>query len=299
MNEQSQDGMAAIIDGRKVASEIHESVRLQVDILKEKGQRPPKLTIVLVGEDPGSQIYVRNKSRVCKKVGIEFEDLRLPVTTPLETLLGHVNALNRDPNVDGILVQLPLPEPLRPFEPLVMQTINPDKDVDGFHPDNVGRLLLGRPRFVACTPLGILELLDRTGVALEGARAVVVGRSVTVGRPIAALLLGRNATVIQCHSRTRDLAQEVARADILVVAAGRANLIRGDWIKPGAVVIDVGMNRLETGLTGDVAFEEARQKASFITPVPGGVGPMTIAMLTRNVLQARLPHSTEGGEGPL
>lgn len=298
MDEQCQERMAEVVDGKRIASEIHESVRRQIDSLIEKGLRPPKLTIVLVGEDPGSQIYVRNKSRVCQKVGITFDDVRLPATTTLDEILNHLEALNRDSDVDGILVQLPLPEPLRPFEPLVMQAVAPDKDVDGFHPDNVGRLLLGRPRFVACTPLGILELLDRTGVPLEGARAVVVGRSATVGRPVAALLLGRNATVVQCHSRTRDLAGEVAQADILVAAVGRANLIRGDWIKPGSVVIDVGMNRLESGLVGDVAYEEVRRKASFITPVPGGVGPMTIAMLMRNVLQARLLHAAEGGEGP-
>ncbi len=280
----------AIIDGKRIAAEVRRSVREHVADLTRRELRPPRLALILVGDDPASHIYVRNKSRACERAGIAYLDIRLPEDTPGERLLEQVDELNHDDTVDGILVQLPLPGPLRHLEPAVMERVEPSKDVDGFHPENMGRLLLGQPGFVACTPLGILFLLEQTGVPLEGAHAVVIGRSVTVGRPVAALLLHRHATVTICHSRTLDLPGHVRRADIVVAAAGKPNLVRGDWIKPGAAVIDVGINRTEQGLVGDVVFDEARQRASHITPVPGGVGPMTIAMLLQNTLRARTMH---------
>jgi methylenetetrahydrofolate dehydrogenase (NADP+)/methenyltetrahydrofolate cyclohydrolase len=279
-----------IVDGKQLAARIQEEVRQRIDDLVTVGRRPPGLAIVLVGEDPASQVYVRNKSRACRAVGIEYFDHPLPADVSGDALLELVEKLNADPEVDGILVQLPLPGPLRELEPRVMELIDPMKDVDGFHVVNVGLLHSGQPRFVPCTALGVLEILDRSGVALSGANAVVVGRSATVGKPTAALLTQRNATVTICHSKTRDLAAEVARADVLVAAIGRPELIRGEWIKPGAAVIDVGINRVDGRLVGDVAFEAARARASIITPVPGGVGPMTIALLMRNCLQARLMH---------
>ena len=243
----------------------------------------PTLAVVLVGEDPASKIYVRNKGRRAAEVGITTRDHRLDDTTTTDALLGLVRDLNGDKNVDGILVQLPLPKAIDAEQ--VLLSIDPAKDVDGFHPDNLGRLVIGEPRFVACTPAGSLRLLDEAGVELKGKQALVIGRSTIVGKPMAHLLLQRHATVTIAHSRTADLAAEVARADVVVAAVGRAKLVQGAWLKPGAAVIDVGMNRDENGkLCGDVDFESAKEIAGAITPVPGGVGPMTIAQLMSNVV---------------
>ena len=245
----------------------------------------PGLAVVLVGEDPASAVYVSSKDRAAQKVGIAARTIRLPAATGEAELLGIIAALNADPAVDGILVQLPLPATLH--APVILAAIDPAKDVDGLHPMNAGRLAAGMPGLVACTPLGVMKLLAETGVSLRGARALVLGRSVLVGRPVAALLLAADATVTVAHSRTRDLAGECRRAEVLVAAVGRAEMVRGDWIAEGAVVIDVGINRLADGrLVGDVAYGEALAIAGAITPVPGGVGPMTIACLLENTVTA-------------
>jgi methylenetetrahydrofolate dehydrogenase (NADP+)/methenyltetrahydrofolate cyclohydrolase len=243
----------------------------------------PGLAVVLVGDDPASQVYVRGKTKAAREAGVEPFDHHLPATTSQQELLALVGRLNRDPAVDGVLVQLPLPAQIDASA--VIEAIDPGKDVDGFHPENVGRLWSGAPRFVPCTPLGVMRLLAEAGTTVAGARAVVVGRSNIVGKPMAALLLAAHATVTLCHSRTADLAAEVGRADVLVAAIGKAELVRGAWIKPGATVIDVGMNRRPDGkLVGDVEFTAAAERAGAITPVPGGVGPMTIAMLLANTV---------------
>ena len=245
----------------------------------------PTLAAVRVGEDPASAVYVRNKIRACEEVGIRSEHHALPESTNTGDLLELIQSLNARDDVDGILTQLPLPRGID--ETAIIEAIDPAKDVDGFHPVNAGRLAMGRPVFVPCTPAGVIELLDDSGIEIRGTNACVVGRSQIVGRPMAQLLLQRDATVTICHSRTASLRDEVGRADILVVAIGKAGLVRGDWIKSGAVVVDVGVNRLPSGkLTGDVEFETAKERASAITPVPGGVGPMTIAMLMKNTLKA-------------
>jgi methylenetetrahydrofolate dehydrogenase (NADP+)/methenyltetrahydrofolate cyclohydrolase len=273
---------AEIIDGRAVAARIRAGLKERVAQLVGRGFRPG-LAVVLAGDDPASQVYVRNKTNACAEIGFRTFDHRLPATATEDQILALVDRLNRDPDVDGILVQMPLPGGLDGRR--VLLAIDPDKDVDGIHPDNLGRLLMGQPRFVACTPLGIMRLLDEAKTPLVGADAVVVGRSNMVGKPIAALLMLADATVTICHSRTRDLAERVGRADIVVAALGRAEAIRGAWIKPGATVIDVGINRRADGkLIGDVEFAEAAARARAITPVPGGVGPMTIAMLLGNTL---------------
>ncbi len=290
MDQGTWEGMGQVIDGKAIAAEVRRDVRERVMALVGEGKRPPGLAIVRVGDDPASKIYVRNKSRACAAAGIAYRDVVLPENVPFEDLLDRIGELNLDDTMDGVLVQLPLPEHLRDLQSIVTEWILETKDVDGFHPKNLGRILTGGDGFVPCTPLGIMELINRTGVSLEGARAVVVGRSVTVGKPVAALLLNANATVIHCHSRTRDLEAEVREADVLVAAAGHPHLIKGDWIKPGAIVIDVGINRVGEHLVGDVDFDTARKRAAFITPVPGGVGPMTVAMLLRNTLQARELH---------
>jgi methylenetetrahydrofolate dehydrogenase (NADP+) / methenyltetrahydrofolate cyclohydrolase len=241
--------------------------------------------VVLVDTDPASQIYVRSKSKACQEAGIRAFDHHLPADTSEATLLDLVRQLNANPDVDGILVQLPLPPQIDARKVLLL--VDPLKDVDGFHPESLGRLLMGEPRFVACTPLGVMKLLEEAGAKLSGAQAVVLGRSNTVGKPTAVLLTAADATVTVCHSRTRDLAAEVGRADIVVAAIGRPEMIRGAWIKEGAVVIDVGVNRRPDGkLVGDVEFAAAAERAAAITPVPGGVGPMTVAMLLRNTLAA-------------
>ena len=276
--------MGHTIDGKRVAAAVRSEVRERVARLASHGV-VPGLATVLVGDDPASRLYVGNKERACEEVGMRSFGHRLAASTGQAELLALVRELGRRRDVHGILVQLPLPPPLeaRP----VIETLPPEKDVDGLHPVNQGRLLAGEPGLRPCTPLGVLRLIDETGVALKGAHAVVVGRSLLVGKPLALLLLERHATVTVCHSRTVDLGAEVGRADVLVAATGQAGLVRGVWIRPGAVVIDVGMNRGPDGkLCGDVEFAAACERAAHITPVPGGVGPMTVAMLLANTVSA-------------
>jgi methylenetetrahydrofolate dehydrogenase (NADP+)/methenyltetrahydrofolate cyclohydrolase len=276
---------AKVIDGKAVAAKVRERVRSEVaEYADANGGRAPGLATVLVGDDPASQIYVHNKHKASEEVGIRSFDHQLTVQTTEDELLGLIERLNADQAADGILVQLPLPEQIDPDA--VLATLDPGKDVDGLTPTNAGLLASGAPGLVPCTPEGVMELLRHEGVELEGAEAVVVGRSNLVGRPVASLLLGANATVTTCHSRTRDLAGVCRRADVLVAAVGSPRLLGADAIKPGATVIDVGMNRTDDGLVGDVDFEAAREVAGAITPVPGGVGPMTIAMLLVNTLAA-------------
>jgi len=278
--------MAMIIDGRAVAREIQKQIKEDIDGLKRRWGMAPGLGVVLAGDDPASHVYVRNKEKMCKEVGIRSEEHLLPASVSERELLALIHNLNRNKEIHGILVQLPLPAHIRSNK--VLDAVLPQKDVDGFHPYNQGLLLQGaegglRP----CTPLGIMKLLDSIGCDPKGKNAVVVGRSNIVGKPVAVMLLERHATVTVCHSRTAQLKDEVGRGDILVVAIGKAGLVRGDWIKPGAVVIDVGSNRLPSGkFVGDVEFESAKDKASWISPVPGGVGPMTICMLLFNTLRA-------------
>ncbi len=287
--------MSKIIDGKVISSRLREEIAREVEQLKKAVGRPPGLSVILVGEDPASQIYVRNKEKTAKELGFKSEVIRFPDTISENDLLRKIEELNNDQSVDGILVQLPLPEHIDEFK--VTLTIAPEKDVDGFHPVNMGRLLIGKPYLVPCTPLGIIKMLDYEGIEIEGKKAVIIGRSNIVGKPVAILLLQRNATVTICHSRTRNLPDIVREADILVAAVGKAKFVKGDWIKEGAVVIDVGINRDENGkLVGDVDFEEAQKKASHITPVPGGVGPMTITMLMYNTLQAFKKHVGMEGE---
>lgn len=277
--------MAEIIDGKAIAAAVRDEVRAEAAAFRARVGRPPGLATVLVGDDPASATYVRNKRKACADCGIASLAYELPATTTQADLLALVADLDARADADGILVQLPLPPQIAPAA--VLDAIDPAKDVDGLHPLNQARLVAGQPGLRPCTPLGVLRLLDTTGVELRGARAVVVGRSNLVGKPAAFLLLERHATVTICHSRTRDLAGEVGRADVVVAAIGKAQLIRGDWIQPGAAVIDVGTNRTEAGtLVGDVEFARARERAAFITPVPGGVGPMTIAMLLKNTVAA-------------
>jgi methylenetetrahydrofolate dehydrogenase (NADP+)/methenyltetrahydrofolate cyclohydrolase len=275
---------ARIIDGKKIAAGIREEIRLRVLQLQEATDKVPGLAAVLVGDDPASTTYVRTKTKACQEVGIASRQLTPPGDIEQADLQRLIRELNGDPEIHGILVQLPLPKHLD--ERAVLETVDPRKDVDGFTFANIGRLVENQPQFVPCTPAGIIELLDREGVEIKGKHAVVVGRSEIVGKPVAFLLLHRHATVTICHSRTADLAAETRRADILVAAVGRARLITGAMLKPGAVVIDVGINRVDGKLVGDVDFESAVRVASAITPVPGGVGPMTVAMLLRNTLQA-------------
>jgi len=282
-----------LIDGKAIAEDIRREVAEGVAKRLEAGASKPGLATVLVGENPASQVYVRMKHRACAEVGMESFQHELPAESTQETVEGLVRELNADPSVNGILVQLPLPGHLD--EEKVLQAISIEKDVDGFHPINIGRLAQkGRePLFVPCTPYGCIVLLERAGVQIEGANAVVLGRSNIVGLPAALLLIERNATVTVCHSRTKNLPETVRGADILIAAVGRPEMVRGDWIKPGAAVIDVGINRVDDPsakrgyrLVGDVAFDEVRTVAGAATPVPGGVGPMTIAMLLQNTLHA-------------
>ena len=271
-----------IIDGKALAKEKRAEIAKQVEALKEKGVTPG-LAVVLVGEDPASQIYVRNKHKACEEVGIYSRKITLPEETTEEELLKIIDELNNDPEIDGILVQLPLPKHIDPDK--VILSISPDKDVDGFHPVNAGRLLTGQDGFFPCTPLAVMELIKSAGVDVSGKEAVVVGRSNIVGKPVSMLLLRENATVTICHSKTKDLADVCRRADILVAAVGRPEMITADYVKEGAVVIDVGINRVgEKKVVGDVAFDEVKDKVAQITPVPGGVGPMTITMLLYNTL---------------
>jgi methylenetetrahydrofolate dehydrogenase (NADP+)/methenyltetrahydrofolate cyclohydrolase len=272
---------ARIIDGRAIAEALRGRLAAEVARLPYR----PALAVVLVGDDPASQVYVRNKDRAASACGLDARTIRLPAITPQAALLATIAGLNADRTVDGILVQLPLPPQIDAAAAIA--ALDPAKDVDGLHPLNAGWLAAGRPGLVPCTPRGVMRLLEAAGASLRGARALVLGRSVLVGRPLAALLLAADATVTLAHSRTRDLPAECRRAEVLVAAAGRPEMVRGDWIAPGATVIDVGINRLADGrLAGDVAFAEALPVAGAITPVPGGVGPMTIACLIENTVQA-------------
>lgn len=286
------------IDGKAFAAGLRSRIATQVAALRETGARAPGLAVVLVGDDPASAVYVRNKHKATIAAGMASFEYRLPAQTEQDELLALIASLNADAAVDGILVQLPLPPQID--ADAVVTAIDPDKDVDGLHPVNAGRLATGRPGFVPCTPLGCLMLLKDQLGDLAGLEAVVVGRSILVGKPMAQLLIAESCTVTVAHSRTRDLAGIIRRADIVVAAVGRPEMIKGDWIKPGAVVIDVGINRTDAGLVGDVDFGSAANVASAITPVPGGVGPMTIACLLRNTLMSACRRSgAELAEGAL
>lgn len=280
---------AQLIDGKKISQQRIEAVAQAVKARQEKGLHTPCLAVVLVGDDPASAVYVRNKKLACQKSGIESRSYELPSETTQDDLLKLVDELNGDSAVDGILVQLPLPAHID--SQAVLERIVPHKDVDGFHPYNVGRLVVKMPLMRPCTPKGVMTLLEAYGIDPKGKKAVIVGASNIVGRPQALELLLSRATVTICHSATQNLADEVAAADILVVGVGIPNFVKGEWVKPGAVVIDVGINRLEDGsLCGDVEFDVAKERASMITPIPGGVGPMTIATLLENTLHAASLH---------
>lgn len=277
--------MAEIIDGNKISERMRAEIAAQVKILREKTGATPGLAAVLVGDDPASEIYVARKRRACFEVGIHSEEHRLGAQTTQDELLELIDKLNADRNIHGILVQIPLPESIN--ETAVIGAVSPFKDVDGFHPENMGMLMEGNPRFISCTPYGIMKIIDGLGVNVDGMDIVVIGRSNIVGKPVAAMLLNRDATVTVCHLRTKNLADFTRGAEILIVAIGCSKFIKGDMIKEGAIVIDVGINRDEKGkITGDVDFRSAFPKCSHITPVPGGVGPMTITMLLKNTLKA-------------
>ncbi|MEG0273804.1 MAG: bifunctional methylenetetrahydrofolate dehydrogenase/methenyltetrahydrofolate cyclohydrolase FolD [Longicatena sp.] len=278
--------MAEIVYGSEIAKDVKSKLKLEIDRLKEEGKRVPKLVVILVGDNQASISYVTGKEKACYEIGMENELLRLPQDTSEEALLELIESLNSDSKVDGILVQLPLPSQIREEE--VLLAIRPDKDVDGFHPYNVGKLMLQEDTFVSCTPKGIIRILETIGFDdLSGKSAVVIGRSNIVGKPVAQLLMNKNATVTICHSRTKDIESVTSKADIVVAAIGKAKMITKNWIKDGAVVIDVGINRDENNkMCGDVDFEDVKEKASYITPVPKGVGPMTIAMLMENTLES-------------
>ena len=273
-----------LIDGKAAAKEIREEIKKEVDELKAQGV-VPGLAVILVGDDPASHTYVRNKEKGCKEVGIHSEIYKYPAAISEAELLDKIRELNEDKRIHGILVQLPLPGHIS--ESKVIDTISPEKDVDGFHPVNVGKMVIGKEGFLPCTPYGIMKLLEREQIDLQGKRAVVIGRSNIVGKPAGLLLLQRNATVTYCHSKTEDLSYHTKQADIIIAAVGKAKFLKAEDVKEGAVIIDVGMNLDENGkLCGDVDFESVREKASFITPVPGGVGPMTITMLLYNTVQS-------------
>lgn len=277
--------MANIIDGKAISSQVREEIANKVNIYNERTGKRPGLAVVVVGNDPASHVYVRNKKKACEQVGFNSWVYELPEETTQDELNCLIDKLNADDEVHGILVQLPLPGHFD--EEQIILRIKPQKDVDAFHPYNVGRITIGSPRFLPCTPAGIMELLKRTGVEIVGKKCVVIGRSNIVGKPMALLLLAENGTVTVCHSKTKNLTEVCRRADILVVAVGKADFVTADMVKEGAVVIDVGMNRNSEGkLTGDVDFESVSKVASYITPVPGGVGPMTITMLLQNTLDA-------------
>ncbi|MFO0726119.1 MAG: bifunctional methylenetetrahydrofolate dehydrogenase/methenyltetrahydrofolate cyclohydrolase FolD [Myxococcota bacterium] len=277
---------ALVIDGKAVAANLRASLKSELDALAAKHQLRPRLVVILASDDPASAVYVRNKGKAAAEIGLTASEERLPSDTPKEKLLARIAELNADPSVDGILVQLPLPKQHDAAE--VIRAIAPEKDVDGFHPINAGRLARGdEGGLVSCTPKGVIKLLESAKTPIEGRRAVVLGRSNIVGRPMAELLLNRSATVTVCHSKTRDLPDLIRDAEILIAAIGKADFVKGPWIRPGATVIDVGMNTRPDGkLTGDVAFQSARERARAITPVPGGVGPMTIACLLENTVRA-------------
>ena len=277
--------MAEIIDGKYVSSEVRNGLKAEIKEFVEKTGVTPGLAVILVGNNPASAVYVRNKHKACLDVGINSYEITLPEETTEEELLSKIDALNSDPDVHGILVQLPLPKHIS--EEKIINKISPEKDVDAFHPANVGKIVIGKYDFLPCTPAGVMELLHFYNVEISGKECVVIGRSNIVGKPMALLLLAENGTVTVCHSRTKDLKEVTKRADILVVAIGKANFVGADMVKPGAVVIDVGINRKDDGkLCGDVNYDEVAPIASMITPVPGGVGPMTITMLLKNTLTA-------------
>jgi methylenetetrahydrofolate dehydrogenase (NADP+) / methenyltetrahydrofolate cyclohydrolase len=276
--------MAKIIDGKAIAAKIRGEISAETARLKEKGV-VPGLAVVLVGEDPASKVYVSMKEKACADVGIFSDEYKLSAGTSEAELLALVDKLNNDPKIDGILIQLPLPKQINTDK--VLEAISPEKDADGFHPYNVGRLVIGKPLFQPCTPYGVMVMLKESGVDLTGKEVVVVGRSNIVGKPVAFMCLQQNATVTLCHSKTRDLAAKVRQADVVIAAVGVPEMIKGEWIKEGAVVIDVGVNRVgEKKLVGDVEYAAASERASAITPVPGGVGPMTITMLLNNTLES-------------
>lgn len=276
---------AQLIDGKHISQQIIERVKRRVDTRRDRGGRAPGLAVVRVGEDPASRIYVRNKLKACERCGVKSFSHEVPDSVSQPELLALIDSLNRDPAVDGILVQLPLPDHID--SDMVTDGIDPSKDVDGFHPYNIGRLMLGLTGLRPCTPRGVMTLLRHSGINIDGMDAVILGRSNIVGRPMALELLHAGATITICHSRTRELPEKVARADLIVAALGKPRFVQGSWVKPGATVIDVGINRLDDGtLAGDVDFEAVIQRAAWITPVPGGVGPMTVASLLENTLQA-------------
>ena len=278
---------ARLLEGKYFAAKIREEAGKRAARLKEKYGVTPGLAVIIVGENPASQVYVRNKHKACTELGFYSEGVEMPETTTREELLAEINRLNNDPKIHGILVQLPLPKALQPYESEVLEAINPLKDVDGFHPVNVGRLVTGQKALVPCTPHGCIRMLELADIPMEGAKAVVIGRSNIVGKPMLHLLLGKNATVTICHSCTKNLAEVVKEADIVVAAVGKPRFVTADMIKPGATVIDVGINRIAPKeLVGDVDFDEVKEVAGAITPVPGGVGLLTIAMLMQNTVDA-------------
>ena len=276
--------MAVIIDGKELAKKIRANLKIECEELKNK-QINPKLAVIMVGDDPASKVYVRNKSKACEEVGVEYKEYLLSSTTTQKKLIELIEKLNQDKTINGILLQSPIPANLDINE--AFRTISPQKDVDGFNPVNVGKLVLNQDTFVSCTPYGIMKMFEEYNIDLTGKNVVILGRSNIVGKPLIHCCLNKNATVTSCHSKTQNLAQKAKEADVLISAIGKANFVTADMVKDGAVVIDVGINRLDNGkITGDVDFENVKEKASYITPVPGGVGPMTIAMLMNNVIKA-------------
>ena len=276
--------MAEIIDGKELAKKVRKELKKEVELLKEKGINP-KLAVIMVGNDPGSTVYVRNKSKACEKVGIEFEEFLFDEKTEEKELLDLIDKLNEDDSIHGILLQCPVPKHIDANK--AFRRISPNKDVDGFNPINVGNLTIGEDAFISCTPYGVVKMFEEYNIETEGKRAVILGRSNIVGKPMIQCMLNKNSTVTVCHSRTQNIGEVIKEADIVIAAIGKPNFVKADMVKDGAVVIDVGINRLEDGtITGDVDYENVAEKASFITPVPGGVGPMTIAMLLNNVVKA-------------
>ena len=276
--------MAEIIDGKELAKKVRKELKKEVEVLKAKGINP-KLAVIMVGNDPGSTVYVRNKSKACEKVGIEFEEFLFEETIEEKELLDLIDKLNEDDLIHGILLQCPVPKHIDVNK--AFRRISPNKDVDGFNPINVGNLTIGEDAFISCTPYGVVKMFEEYNIETEGKRAVILGRSNIVGKPMIQCMLNKNSTVTVCHSRTQNIGEVIKEADIVIAAIGKPNFVKADMVKDGAVVIDVGINRLDDGtITGDVDYEKVAEKASYITPVPGGVGPMTIAMLLNNVVKA-------------
>lgn len=276
--------MAEIIDGKELAKKVRKELKKEVEVLKAKGINP-KLAVIMVGNDPGSTVYVRNKSKACEKVGIEFEEFLFEETIEEKELLNLIDKLNEDDSIHGILLQCPVPKHIDVNK--AFRRISPNKDVDGFNPINVGNLTIGEDAFISCTPYGVVKMFEEYNIETEGKRAVILGRSNIVGKPMIQCMLNKNSTVTVCHSRTQNIGEVIKEADIVIAAIGKPNFVKADMVKDGAVVIDVGINRLDDGtITGDVDYEKVAEKASYITPVPGGVGPMTIAMLLNNVVKA-------------